>query len=63
VGHAEILRSGIDSTLLGMGLSSVHQLSPEHLVVPDGFLGAPQGTTHATQPSPHTTVEPASVGA
>jgi isopentenyl diphosphate isomerase/L-lactate dehydrogenase-like FMN-dependent dehydrogenase len=40
----DILSGGIDSTLRGMGLSSVHQLTPEHLVVPDGFhltLGAP----------------------
>jgi heme/flavin dehydrogenase (mycofactocin system) len=33
----DILRSGIDSALLGMGLSSIHELSPEHLVIADGF--------------------------
>ena len=40
----DILRSGIDSSILGMGLSSIHDLRPEHLVIPDGFtrtLGAP----------------------
>ena len=40
----DILRSGIDSPILGMGVSSIHELTPEHLVIPDGFtrtLGAP----------------------
>jgi L-lactate dehydrogenase (cytochrome)/glycolate oxidase len=33
----DILRGGIDSALLGLGLSSIHELSPADLVVPDGF--------------------------
>lgn len=33
----DILRGGIDSALLGLGLSSVHDLSPADLVIPDGF--------------------------
>ncbi|HVU73499.1 MAG TPA: pre-mycofactocin synthase MftD [Mycobacteriales bacterium] len=33
----DILRSGIDSALLGLGHSSVHDLSPADLVVPPGF--------------------------
>ena len=33
----DILRGGIDSALLGMGLSSIDELSPEHLVIPEGF--------------------------
>lgn len=40
----DIFRGGIDSALLGMGVSSIHDLSPEHLVIPTGFtreLGAP----------------------
>lgn len=39
----DILRGGIDSALLAMGVSSIHELGPEHLVIPDGFhraLGA-----------------------
>ncbi|MGH3397658.1 MAG: pre-mycofactocin synthase MftD [Streptosporangiaceae bacterium] len=39
----DILRGGIDSALLGLGRSSIHELSPEDLVVPPGFtrtLGA-----------------------
>jgi pre-mycofactocin synthase len=39
----DIMRMGIDSALLGMGVASVHDLTPEHLVIPDGFhraLGA-----------------------
>ncbi|HEY2519025.1 MAG TPA: pre-mycofactocin synthase MftD [Streptosporangiaceae bacterium] len=33
----EILRQGVSETLLGLGRSSVHDLSPEDLIVPDGF--------------------------
>lgn len=33
----DVLRSGIDSALLGLGLSSIDQLTPEHLLVPEGF--------------------------
>jgi heme/flavin dehydrogenase (mycofactocin system) len=39
----DIMRMGIDSALLGMGVADVHELGPEHLVVPEGFhrtLGA-----------------------
>ena len=36
----DILRGGIDSALLGMGHSSIHDLSPEDIVVPDGFTRA-----------------------
>jgi L-lactate dehydrogenase (cytochrome)/glycolate oxidase len=42
----DILRSGIDSGLLGIGKSSVRDLSPDDLLVPDGFaleLGRPAG--------------------
>lgn len=34
----DILRDGIDSALLGMGHDSVHDLSPEDLVIPRDFL-------------------------
>ena len=46
----DILRSGIDSALLGLGRASVRELSPADLLIPDGFerrlgvseeLGAP----------------------
>jgi heme/flavin dehydrogenase (mycofactocin system) len=33
----DIMRMGMDSALLGMGVSSVHDLTAEHLVIPDGF--------------------------
>ena len=33
----DILRGGIDSALLGLGLSSIDELDPETLLVPDGF--------------------------
>lgn len=39
----DILRGGIDSALLGLGRSSVHELSRDDLVIPPGFtrtLGA-----------------------
>ena len=34
----DVLRGGIDSALLGMGKASVHDLGPDDVVVPDGFL-------------------------
>ncbi len=33
----DILRGGIDSTLLGLGRSSIHDLVPEDLLIPEGF--------------------------
>jgi isopentenyl diphosphate isomerase/L-lactate dehydrogenase-like FMN-dependent dehydrogenase len=33
----DVLRSGIDSALLGLGLSSVDELTPAALLVPEGF--------------------------
>ena len=33
----DVLRNGIDSTLLALGLGSVHELRPEHVLVPPGF--------------------------
>ncbi|MHC9295206.1 pre-mycofactocin synthase MftD [Mycobacterium sp. LTG2003] len=39
----DVIRGGIDSALLGLGLSSVQELRPTDLVIPDGFsrlLGA-----------------------
>ncbi|MCX4530889.1 mycofactocin biosynthesis FMN-dependent deaminase MftD [Streptomyces sp. NBC_00841] len=33
----DILRGGIDSALLGLGRSSVHELTPDDVVVPAGF--------------------------
>ena len=33
----DILRNGIDSALMGLGRSSVHDLVPEDLIIPDGF--------------------------
>lgn len=40
----DILRMGLDSTLMGIGKASVHELTPEDFLVPDGFhrtLGLP----------------------
>jgi pre-mycofactocin synthase len=40
----DIFTSGIDSALRGLGLASVHELTPEHVLVPDDFymeLGKP----------------------
>jgi pre-mycofactocin synthase len=34
----DILRGGIDSALLGLGHSSIHDLSPDDVIVPPGFL-------------------------
>jgi pre-mycofactocin synthase len=34
----DILRNGIDSALLGIGRSSIHDLTPDDLVIPPGFI-------------------------
>lgn len=34
----DILRSGIDSALLGLGKSSIHELAREDLIIPEGFF-------------------------
>ena len=33
----EILRSGVSETLLGLGKSSIHELSPADVIMPAGF--------------------------
>nr|WTB28367.1 mycofactocin biosynthesis FMN-dependent deaminase MftD [Streptomyces sp. NBC_00830]WTB35715.1 mycofactocin biosynthesis FMN-dependent deaminase MftD [Streptomyces sp. NBC_00830] len=33
----DLLRSGLDSAVLGLGHSRVHELGPDDLVIPDGF--------------------------
>ena len=33
----DILRGGIDSTLLALGRTSIHDLGPDDIIVPDGF--------------------------
>ena len=33
----DILRGGIDSAMRGLGLSSIDELTPDHLVIPEGF--------------------------
>ena len=33
----EIIRAGIDETLVGLGRSSIHELTPDDLVIPPGF--------------------------
>jgi isopentenyl diphosphate isomerase/L-lactate dehydrogenase-like FMN-dependent dehydrogenase len=37
----DVLRMGIDSTLMGMGQASIHDLTPDDLVIPAGFSPAP----------------------
>jgi isopentenyl diphosphate isomerase/L-lactate dehydrogenase-like FMN-dependent dehydrogenase len=34
----EILRSGLDECLIGLGHGSIHDLTPADLVLPDGFV-------------------------
>ncbi|WP_447643880.1 hypothetical protein [Nocardioides zeae] len=46
----DVLRMGVDSALRGMGVSSIHDLTPEHLLVPEGFhrtLGDVPAGAHA----------------
>lgn len=52
----DIFRGGIDSALLGLGHSSIHDLGPDDLVIPPGFtreLGA--RVQPAPEPAPVTT--------
>jgi pre-mycofactocin synthase len=42
----DVLRAGIDSTLMGLGRASIHELSPADVLIPAGFsraLGEPAG--------------------
>jgi isopentenyl diphosphate isomerase/L-lactate dehydrogenase-like FMN-dependent dehydrogenase len=42
----DIMRGGIDSALMGLGKSSIHDLTPGDILIPDGFtraLGLPTG--------------------
>jgi isopentenyl diphosphate isomerase/L-lactate dehydrogenase-like FMN-dependent dehydrogenase len=42
----DVLKGGIDSALLGLGRSSIHDLTPEDVLLPEGFtraLGDPRG--------------------
>lgn len=44
----DLLNGGVDSALRGLALSSVAELGPEHLLVPEGFhreLGVPAAAT------------------
>ena len=45
----DVIRGGIDSALLGMGKSSVHDLGPDDVLLPDGFLRT-LGATGAARP-------------
>ena len=49
----DILRSGIDSALLGLGRTSIHDLSPDDVVIPPGFLRALGAATPAVDRGPH----------
>ncbi len=44
----DILRSGIDSTLLGLGRSSIKELTRRDLLIPEGFSLALGDTSTAT---------------
>jgi len=36
----DVLRGGIDSALLGLGKASIHELGPDDVLIPDGFVRA-----------------------
>jgi isopentenyl diphosphate isomerase/L-lactate dehydrogenase-like FMN-dependent dehydrogenase len=37
----EVLRAGIDETLVGLGRESIHDLTPDDILIPPGFTRAP----------------------
>jgi pre-mycofactocin synthase len=50
----DILRNGIDATLLGLGHSSTTELNPDDLIIPNGFnrnLGVPNSHSRGDTPS------------
>jgi L-lactate dehydrogenase (cytochrome) len=47
----DILRSGIDEALLGLGRSSIHDLTREDLIIPDGFTKAAPAARPVDGPS------------
>lgn len=46
----DVLRGGLDSAVLGLGHSSVGELNPDDLVMPDGFTRVLGGGTQAPSP-------------
>jgi isopentenyl diphosphate isomerase/L-lactate dehydrogenase-like FMN-dependent dehydrogenase len=48
----DILHGGIDSALLGLGHSSVHDLVPDDLVIPPGSTRALGAADQGTRPAP-----------
>jgi L-lactate dehydrogenase (cytochrome) len=34
----DIFRNGVDGTLLGLGRSAVHELTPDDVIIPPGFV-------------------------
>jgi hypothetical protein len=50
----DILRNGIDATLLGLGRSSTTELTPDDRVIPEGYspaLGVPNSHNRGDTPS------------
>jgi L-lactate dehydrogenase (cytochrome)/glycolate oxidase len=47
----DILRGGIDSAVLGLGHSSIHELTPDDVVVPPGFTRTLGAAGPGTQPA------------
>ena len=33
----DVIRGGIDATMRGIGVGSIHDLTADHVIVPDGF--------------------------
>jgi L-lactate dehydrogenase (cytochrome)/glycolate oxidase len=47
----DILRGGIDSAVLGLGHSSIHELTPDDVVVPPGFTRTLGAASPGTRPA------------
>ena len=47
----DILRGGIDSAVLGLGHSSIHELTPDDIVIPPGFTRTLGAASPSTRPA------------
>ena len=50
----EILRGGISEALMGLGRSSIHELTNDDLIIPAGFTRSPANSRTTAAATPRT---------